>query len=100
MPAPLHPDTLDPDEGGPSGALAYTQTLARRVHALCAELYPGLTLGLCDHLITEALYQIARDIHRGHLVAVEYLGTFDGAWPGSAGAWQPDRALFRANRPA
>jgi hypothetical protein len=59
----------------------YAVEIASRVKAIVDSLHPvahphGLDLDVYDHVISEALCQIAKDIRCGREVEVEYLGVF------------------------
>jgi hypothetical protein len=72
-------DTLELDaDWGPS---PYAVEIASRVKALVDSLHQvahpmGLDLDVYDHIISEALCQMAKDIRCGRVTEIEYLGVF------------------------
>ena len=73
-------DTLDLDspDWGPS---PYAVEIAARVKAIVDPLHSvahptGIDLDVYDHIISEALNQLAKDIRCGKETEVEYLGVF------------------------
>jgi hypothetical protein len=52
----------------------YTQALSARVHAVLADLYPGLEPALVECIVCEALFNASADLRAGRPVALEYLG--------------------------
>lgn len=56
----------------------YAMGLAARVREILAECYSEVpSVGMVDHIICEALFQVAIDARRGETVRLEYIGELD-----------------------